>query len=246
MIQRILSLPDVHTPFHINLQPILNYAANLNPHIIQYLGDTTAAESCNHWKLSRGIKPAVETVEEDYEILRTEVLDKFKKACPKAKVVYHIGNHEEWFYIEMAKDWKAKHKYGVEDNIDLDYYNIIELVNRNGLWRSGHLYFTHGLYTNKHHACKTTESFRKCIRYGHTHDIQEYTIVSPIDEHDKIVGQSIGCLCTMNPDYMKDRPNAWVNAFNVAFVDSSDGRFNDYTIVLTDGKFTSPDGRTYK
>lgn len=244
---RILTLPDIHTPYNINLKPILNFCDDFNPHILQYLGDVTNAESCNWRKEMAGIKKDVETVEEDYDILLKTVIKPFKKTLPKsAKTNYFLGNHEDWFYQAMAKDWKAKHKYGVEDNIDIKKYGI-RIIPRRPAINYGYLYYTHDPFHNlgQHHAKKVALYYRLNLVYGHSHDKQEFPMHSPLDETNKITAKSIGCLCKLNPDYLRDEPNGWLNSFHIAYI-RPDGTFNDYTIVITGGAFTSPNGRLYK
>lgn len=133
-----------------------------------------------------------------------------------------------------------------DKNISLKKYNM-QLIPLNGVKNFGHLYFTHGNYASgENHAKKMIIAYRKNIRYGHIHDKQEYFIQSPIDEHEKMSAASIGCLCKINAmDYLKKKPAKWVNAFNIAYI-REDGTFNDYTVVLTNGRFTSPDGKDYR
>ena len=241
----ILTLPDVHTPYHINLNPILNYCDDLNPSIIQYLGDNTSAESCNWRKITKGIKRDVENVKEDYDILKRVLLDPFNKAkSKKAITVFHIGNHEGWFYEKMSMDVTTKDKLGIKDNVDLKKYNM-RVIPENGIINFGHLYFTHSTYINDFHSKKTAINYRKCLLYAHSHDLQSYVAHSPIDSNEKILAKSIGCLCNRNPEYLEGKPNRWINSFNVAYI-RSDGTFNEYDCVITNGKFTAPNGKTYK
>ena len=240
-------MPDIHTPYNISLKPVLNFCDDFNPDIINYLGDVTNAESCNYRKEKEGIKKDVETVKEDFEILERVVLKPFKKAAPrKTKVNYFLGNHEEWFYKAMATDWKSQHKYGVEDNIDLKKYNMT-IVPRKRSINYGYLYFMHDPHhkVNQLHAKKAALQYRKCLIYGHTHDIQSFMAHSPIDIDEKILCKSIGCLCQLNPDYMEDEPNKWVNAFSSAYI-RSNGQFNEYTTIITNCKFTAPNGKQYR
>ncbi len=243
--KKVLTLPDIHTPYEINLKPILDFCDDWNPDVVQYLGDTTAAESCNHWKEKHNIPKDIQSVEEDYAYLIKNVLEPFNKAKPKkATTLYHIGNHEDWFYQTMQRDLRAKHKYGIEDNIDLKKYKM-KIIPLNGFAQFGYLHFTHGIYANKYHAAKMALEYRKCIVYAHAHDVQSFMIHSPIDQDEKILAQSIGCLCHTNPDYLKGKPNKWVNAFHIAYI-RQDGSFNGYTIIITRNGFTAPNGKSYK
>ncbi len=144
----------------------------------------------------------------------------------------------------MAMDTRAGNKYGIKDNVDLKKYNM-HLVPENGITNWGHLYFTHSTYLNDGHAKKTALTYRKCLIYGHAHDIQSYTIHSPIDAREKVLAKSCGCLCNRNPEYLEGKPNKWINSFNLAYI-RPDGTFNDYDIVITDGMFTAPNGKVYK
>ena len=36
----------------------------------------------------------------------------------------------------------------------------------------------------------------------------------------------------MNPGYLKNTANKWINAFHIAYVNDN-GTFNDYTVVIT-------------
>lgn len=204
----------------------------------------TNAESVNHWKIDKGIRPLVESVKQDYENLHKNILEPINKArLPGSKVIYHTGNHEDWFYQAMDRDARLTGLLGLEDNIDTKKYNMT-IIPMNSVINFGFLHFTHGIYTNQYHSAKMAANYRRCIVYGHTHDMQEHTIVSPIDVEEKILARSIGCLCNMNPYYQKGKPHKWVHAFHIAYV-RSDGTFNDYPIVITRGRFTSPEGREY-
>ena len=190
------------------------------------------------------MKRDVESVADDYAILKHTVLEPFKKACPKAQTIFHIGNHEGWFYEKMSMDTTCKDKLGVEDNVDLGRYKMT-LIPENKFINFGHLYFTHSTYLNDFHSKKTAQNYRKCILYGHSHDIQAYMMHSPIDSKEKILAKSIGCLCNHNPEYLEGKPNKWVNSFNVAYV-RVDGSFNEYDIIITQDQFTALSGKTYK
>jgi hypothetical protein len=58
-------------------------------------------------------------------------------------------------------------------------------------------------------------------------------------------GQSCGCLCNLNPDFMKNRPNKWVNGFNYCYLDEESGLFWDTQVTIVDGKFYTM-GRRYR
>ena len=98
------------------------------------------------------------------------------------------------------------------------------------------------LPSSKYHAAKTAETFSKSVAYGHTHDIQQYTKVT-VDDIGYHTAQSIGCLCTRAPEFMRGNMNRWVNAFGIILL-REDGMYNLYVPVIIDGRF-SFDGKVF-
>ena len=242
---KIITLPDIHDPYQIDLKPVLDFCDDWGANIIQFLGDTTSAESCNHWKIKKHYKRDVISVDTDFKNLEKNVIKPFWQISGNTtKLIYHTGNHEDWFIRTMKSDDKAAGLYDIKNRINCKKYKMT-IIPENKPVNFGHLWYTHGIYAGKYHARQTLEYFRKCVVYGHTHDIQEHMIHSPIDEAEKLFAKSIGCLCNLNPDYLKEKPNKWVNAFHIAYI-RDDGTFNEYTIVITNGRFTAPNGRVYK
>ena len=64
---------------------------------------------------------------------------------------------------------------------------------------------------------------------------QSYTNSTPVWDEAHVT-KALPCLCKKSPDYMKNKPNAWLNWFNIAYI-YWDWNFNDYTIFITDWKF---------
>ena len=112
--------------------------------------------------------------------------------------------------------------------------------------RIGHnLIIIHGTYTNLYHARKTVEAYHVSTIYGHVHTFQSHMLVSPVDNNKFYTGQSIGCLCTLNPQFMKNRPNAWVNGFCYVYWNESDDSFQLVPVVIVHGQFRA-NGKLYK
>jgi hypothetical protein len=109
---------------------------------------------------------------------------------------------------------------------------------------NSNLVFIHGIYTNQYHARKTVEAFHISVIYGHTHTFQQHMLVSPIDHDQFYTGQSVGCLCNLNPTFMKNRPNAWVNGFVYGYTGEKDS-FQYVPVVIVHNKFWA-EGRVYR
>jgi len=160
---------------------------------------------------------------------------------PKCEVVYCEGNHE-------ARARAYKDKFPVLGTL-CDVPTQLELKRHAVKWvpegevdRLRDAMFTHGWYWGMNHARQTALTAPTHIYYGHTHDVQEYSI-NRLGE--TVRAKSIGSFCEQNPTYKKGAPNRWVTAFSV-FYFGPDGGHNEYNIKLdSSGKFTAPDGVLY-
>jgi predicted MPP superfamily phosphohydrolase len=236
-LTKIVALPDLHIPHNINLCGINSFLKDFQPDYILLLGDFMNLDCVSHWINDRKRLVEGQRLLNEYAEANTW-LDTFKKLCPQTKLVYFIGNHEDW--VEQYIDRHPELEGLMEIKSKLK--NVDQWVELNKVWRCGKLQYMHGVYTNEFHSKKTALAYGCSIRYGHTHDIQEYAVVTP-QSHLPYNAKSVGCLCKDDLPYMKNKPNKWVNGFNYAYI-RPDGTFNDYTVVINQGKFTV-NGTTY-
>jgi hypothetical protein len=87
-----------------------------------------------------------------------------------------------------------------------------------------------------YHARKHGELCQRNVIYGHTHAKQLHSGYHPVDKALPYIAESIGCLCSLNPPYMKNRPNQWANSFKYCEVET-DGTFSGDTVTLINGNF---------
>jgi hypothetical protein len=111
-------------------------------------------------------------------------------------------------------------------------------------YRIGHAEFIHGGYTTKYHAAKMVEQYQAPIFYGHSHDVMGFPMTNR-SKHKAYVGQSLGCLCVYDMDYMGKRPSNWQQAFT-EFVFDTKGFFNYNITRLFNHSFVHINGKTYK
>lgn len=119
----------------------------------------------------------------------------------------------------------------------------IEWIKMNKYYKLGHIYFTHGLYTNEFHAKKTLQNVGKNIVTGHLHTSQTYMMNMMFQK--PIMAYSMPCLCNKSPDYLKNRPANWMSGFGVLYVDTKTGYFNLYTVNIINNRFIW-NGKEYK
>jgi len=142
-------------------------------------------------------------------------LDTIDKYIPKAVKTWCMGNHEIWvddFISESSRT--RKQLFDINERLRLKErgYSVHPYGK---IVTNGKLRLTHGLYTVEHHAKKHVEAMGTSVLYGHTHDIQEHSKVTP--ENISHMGWSNGCLCDMNPDYLRGKPQRWNHGFSIVY-----------------------------
>ena len=212
------------------------------PYGIVYIGDVTDMESLSYFDMDKRKKMEGRRYRKDIDSVN-HLLDRHMKLSPKSKVTYLMGNHEERariysdYHPEMAelvdyiKDCKL-----IERN-----YNIIPYMKT---LRIGKALFLHGFDATKFHANKMSMLYPKTLFYGHTHDLQTHSFVSPIDHKEVRVASSLGCLASVNPSWLRGRPNRWVNAFGMMWV-KDNGEFQMDIKYVINGE-TIVNGKVFK
>lgn len=251
-MQKAIILPDIHHPFHNKkaVRSVFEFTKWYKPDIVVLLGDALEMRAIDHWKKGRN-KKYFEGVRllDDYKRFTKDILEPIDKICPKARKVFMGGNHEDW-----VRQMINKFPQELEGVIDIDkslnlqergweWIPFIDRKSRRGIMKLGKLTLTHGHYTNKYHASKTSDTYSKSVVYGHTHDRQLHTKVHIEDPNDFHSAESIGCLCDQSPEFLWGQPNRWVHSFGVVYIRDG-GNYNMYVPVIIRGKFTYS-GKTF-
>jgi predicted phosphodiesterase len=240
--ERIVALFDTHVPFNIPLDPVWEFVRDFKPTIVLLGGDVHDWTAVSTWVCDQSRALDGGTINQNYDELRKVVLSNVLTAAPKARVVYLVGNHEDWLRKAAQADPNLRGFIELEKNLPKE----VQIVPLNQAYHvNEHLCYLHGLYTTKYHAFQTVHAVHKTVLYGHTHDVQRYTDISPVDADQFYTGASCGCLCNLNPSYMKNKPNRWVHGFNYCYVDTKTKEFNETQVYIIRGKFRA-NGRIYK
>lgn len=83
----------------------------------------------------------------------------------------------------------------------------------------------------------------KIVVTQNTHDVMCYPMTNRA-KHKAYVGQSLGCLCVYDMDYMGKRPSNWQQAF-AEFVFTKDGHFNYNITRIFNHSFVHLNGKMY-
>ena len=234
-----LILPDIHYPYHDKkcLSIVTQIAKDIQPDIGVYLGDNFNADGISkytHKKMETGIYETAKEIQGFYD----------KIHAPLSVLVpdwlWCGGNHDVQRIDDLLGKLSAK---GVEQGL-IDHYTDMLNLNKhfpdidickwNEAHKIGKLYFTHGTYHNDAHAKKHALTYGGSVVYGHLHTFQSYTSIS-LGTGQQHKATSIGCLCNLNPSYLKNRPTGWIHGFAVAYIQDN-GNYNLYPIEIVSGK----------
>lgn len=151
-----------------------------------------------------------------YDYRRMEVfLDAIDAAAPRARKRYELGNHEVWLQDFIAESPITRvPKFSLEHRLALKKRKY-RVYGYNDFMRLGKLYVTHGIYTGQNHAKKHLQEMGASILYGHLHNIEVASKVTPAKTSH--MAWANGCLCNMNPAYLRNKPQNWNHSFAVVY-----------------------------
>lgn len=212
-IDKVLVLSDIHIPFHDNaaLSEAIEFGVNKGVDCVILNGDI-----CDCYSLSKYMKdPDKRDFSEELVAMR-KFLKYLRGKFPEARIIYKEGNHEERFGHLLMRNAPAL--FGVpEFRLEV----IFGLFDLNIEWVPGNVPIVHkditimhghetGARTGGVHPARTALlRMKDNIIIGHFHR-------AGVDRQkrvggDYIIGNSSGCLCDMQPDYMPY--NEWTQGF---------------------------------
>ena len=240
---RFIAIPDCHIPYEDKraLSTALKVLEWYQPDETIILGDFLDMACISHWLKDRNRTKEGLRLADDYNA-GNKILDVIQASSKR--VIYIQGNHDgTWVEDAIEKNPELDGLINLEIGLKFKQRRI-KTFKYGECYNLGKLYFTHGCYTGQNHAKKHVESYGRSIVYGHLHDVQLHTTVSPIDIEDKHIGLSLGCLAKKNPDFMKNRPNNWVHCVGVG-LSRPDGSFSIDPVMICNG-VASYGGMTFK
>lgn len=237
-IKTVLILPDLHCPHQDEqaVESVCKLARYIKPSHVVLLGDVIeGAGVSTHIKDSIAERATTDLLAE-FDVFNA-LFDRVTKYS--GEVLLTLGNHDERInryadeHPEVAKLIKFERCFELDARRKSG--KKIKLCKYNEALNIGKLWFTHGTYTGDTAAKKMVLAYQRSICFGHTHTYGSHTWTSPIDVRDKHTAYNLGCLCNINPGFMKNRPSAWVHMCGVAYI-RDDGSFNMYPVGVFGGR----------
>jgi predicted phosphodiesterase len=217
-LERVFVFSDLQIPYHSPqaLGIAIQRCADYKPTHVVTIGDFMDYSALLGKTKYRQINLSTEELQSlDLEFIAADkILKDIERVLPAGCVKYFIkGNHEDRADAIIHKPggeyWKKHLDIDVKLNLTGRGWKII---NYNDSVRLGHLWYTHGAYFCQNHAWKHAVNFQKNVLFGHTHQIQVFTLPSPVRELP-IYAASVGCLAQVNPEYSRNKPNACDHAW---------------------------------
>ena len=218
---------------HPAMRLVWKFITNYRPEVViiggDYLDMTPVSPHAMKAKNHKELETA--RLQKDYNLGRA-LLEQIRPRVVDMKFLE--GNHEFWIerfletYPQFTGMLEVKTGLGL-DALDIQFYGV------NTVLSYGKLNFTHGWYTNKYHARKHLDEMGDHIIYGHTHDHQKHA--KPVRaSRAPYLAMSMGCLCNLNPYYMRNRPSNWLHGFGLIEVETT-GNFAAHFIPIIDKSF---------
>jgi len=236
--KKVVILPDIHYPeqSESSLDLVKKFIKDVQPDEVIYQGDNLDMGVISHWNKDKKKTLELKRLKKDYEGFDKDVLLPIENLVnKKTKFIWLRGNHEDWADQYIDKNPEMEGLIEPEVCLKLEERNY-KIVPYNSVYKLGKLNIIHGYYHSKYHSAKTLSVFEESICYGHVHSPQMHSKTKPMDSSDFHASYGLPCLCDLAPDYMKNRPNSWINGFGFVYV-FPDGTFNLYTIVIVNNKF---------
>jgi hypothetical protein len=184
-----LILPDLHVPEHDgrSLAAVEQFMADYRWDGIVNLGDFLDLSCISSHNIGKLRLVEGQRVQQEYA-LASQILDRhldiIRAKNPNARYIWLMGNHE--YRVDRFIDANPALEGLIEIPVALD-------LKRRGVewiesWSKGHVFklgkatFTHGKYTNDHHAKAHALKFGFDIHFGHLHDLCSSTVQPSMEE----------------------------------------------------------------
>lgn len=170
-----------------------------------------------------------------------EILEPLERSLGNAERVWIIGNHDDWEHQLIEEQPELE---GIIERSEAMAARGWKVVPLGHSFKLGELSVIHGEIltgignqAGAYPAKKAIEIYAGNVLAGHTHAPQSYSKISPVEVKKKYMAWIAPILGATNPNYLRNRPTAWLNGFTVVEL-RKDGMFNLYPIVVIDGKFS--------
>jgi len=233
-----LHFPKIHKP---TVKCFFQYCQENQPEVFLFGGDQFHLDCISPHTKKTPIFRRQRSYMNDMEGFDEEILTPLEKILPKkCEKVWITGNHEDWEQDLINEKPELEDAIGHVKLLRLEKrgwaviplghcYKVGKLVCIHGEVLSG-IGNQAGMYPSR----KAVELYGASVLAGHTHAPQTFTKVSPVEHIQKLQGHISPIAGNVNPEYLRNRPTAWLNGFNIIDV-LPNGNYNYYPVIVSGG-----------
>lgn len=243
---------DLHFPKYSKptFNAMLKLIGDVKPDEFIFGGDQFDNAEISHHNRRKPLYKPTGSYKKNTEHFEAEILSPLYDALgARSKKTWIVGNHDYWEFefIESHPELLGLVDRPTELRLDEAQWEVVPLGHTK---RIGHLNIIHGevlsgvgnqagMYPSR----KAVELYGDNVLAGHTHAPQSFAKISPVEVRKKHMGWIAPILGDCNPQYLENRPTAWINGFVV--IEFFGEMFNVYPINVFGGEFTYG-GKHYK
>jgi len=194
-------------------------------------------DEISFWNRNRKLELEGRRLDHDFEYAN-QILDRICNFT-KEKVMFIPGNHDYWLHLYILERPELHGLINQNKLLNFKGRNI-QQIEYGKVYKLGKAAFCHAFLKpgrssqSKYHSSKMVDEYGSSIFYGHFHMFQAHTRTTYDSKPN--IGVSIGCLTDLNPSWMRNNPNAFVNQILFLEFDKS-GHFSWYAPIMVGGKF---------
>jgi predicted phosphodiesterase len=247
-LRRVIVLPDPHIPVH-DTRSIGAVEDMMSDHRFDgwiCLGDLLDFNCISSHNINNLRAVEGQRIQADYKVA-AEFLDRqaaiLRKNNKNCRIILLEGNHDFRIirYIDAHPQLEGLIEVPLALRLKGRGIAWVPYWSEGEVYKVGKATFIHGRYCNDHHAKKHLQGYGTSIFYGHTHDVQAYSL--PRHGPETPIAQSLGRLC-LPQQYMQGRPDRWQQAVAI-FEFMPNGEFQYQVLRINDHTF-SYNGKVYR
>lgn len=224
----------------INIESTLKFLTYWGPiDFLVFAGDIWDLGFLAHWNSDKfddvGHIQIAKQLERESKKVK-ELLKRFIKAARPKKIIYIVGNHEDWLPQYLSKYDKVHSHLGKNKLSQwLDFEELgIEEIPLHQDFTVGHMTLSHGEnYGTENPAKRAIERSHRSRFFWHWHKFISWPGYTDADENEKIQAYSVPGFCkAAEMSYMKKAANNWSNGFLLAYIKPS-GHFTPHIQVVS-------------
>lgn len=246
---------DTHDERAINT--VMEFALDWKPDYVILGGDQLNCGPVSHWHKGKPRLSPDLPLRWELERLDELCLRKFDAIIPasnaagtgRGRKVWKRGNHENWI-IDAVNESPGiagliepecflgleSRGWEIAGDTDIPSFGKIHFIHGHEILKKGNVLPGSG-------AKKVGLAYRRNIRFGHVHGYEVYTDVTPVDRTDYHTAIMVPPLAKPGQAYAGGSPASYQQGFIIGEI-LPDGNFNDFVIVMNEGKFVW-NGRVY-